>query len=79
VNSGHLKFAVLQHTGRWRVRMTWPKTDRTRYFGRFKTESEAHDWIHRHRWMGDPGSCNIFLPGYYLAFAPPQKASLAGR
>jgi hypothetical protein len=76
MSHGRLEFAAENDKGRWRVKMTWPKTDRTRYFGRFATEQEAQDWIEQHRWMDVAGSSNIPLPGHSFARPAITEVSL---
>jgi hypothetical protein len=39
-------------SGYWRVKIAWPTTT-PRYFGKFKSQAEAQQWIEQHRWLTD--------------------------
>jgi hypothetical protein len=44
--------ASVMQSGYWRVKIAWPTTT-PRYFGKFKSQAEAQQWIEQHRWLTD--------------------------
>jgi hypothetical protein len=42
----------VMQSGYWRVKIAWPTTT-PRYFGKFKSQAEAQQWIEQHRWLTD--------------------------
>lgn len=45
-----IRLAAIRQSGHWRVEMKWPKRP-SRYFGKFHSQSEAEEWIEKHRWL----------------------------
>lgn len=45
-----IKLVAIRQSGHWRVDMKWPRRP-SRYFGKFHSQSEAEEWIEKHRWL----------------------------
>jgi hypothetical protein len=45
-----IRLAAIRQSGHWRVEMKWPRRP-SRYFGKFHSQSEAEEWIEKHRWL----------------------------
>jgi hypothetical protein len=45
-----IKLAAIRQSGHWRLEMKWPRRP-SRYFGQFHSQSEAEEWIEKHRWL----------------------------
>jgi hypothetical protein len=67
--------AVVDEKARWRVKIAWPDGPEKispRYFGQFKSQAEAEQWIQSHQWLSNPAHFDSDLRGEKTPTAAPS-------